>query len=106
MFKGKKIKDLTIEEKREYNKLAQRNFIKNHPEVRLKNKKNKVDLTKADIPKEERCEGFDELWNKIYRQVIAYWDEVPERRSKYNIDNPSLHFKKHKYYIKKNEREN
>lgn len=35
------------------------------------------DLGKGDIPREERCEGFDEMWNMIYKQVMEYYEEAP-----------------------------
>lgn len=35
------------------------------------------DLSKKSIPKSERCEGFDELWDMIYYQVLETWEWVP-----------------------------
>lgn len=35
------------------------------------------DLSKKSIPKSERCEGFDELWNAVYNSVMEYWEFVP-----------------------------
>lgn len=35
------------------------------------------DLSKKSIPKKDRCEGFDELWNKTYNEVMNYWNFVP-----------------------------
>lgn len=35
------------------------------------------DLGKTDIPMKDRCEGFDDMWNMIFKQVMEYWDWVP-----------------------------
>ena len=37
------------------------------------------DLGKGDIPIEDRCdpEEFNRIWNLVFRQVMAYWDEAP-----------------------------
>ena len=35
------------------------------------------DIGKKSIPLEDRCEGFDELWNQIYNEVLGYWNFVP-----------------------------
>lgn len=35
------------------------------------------DIGKKSIPKSERCEDFDELWEKIYYQVLESWEFVP-----------------------------
>ena len=51
-----------------------------YPTPRIKGeyiKMNDSDLSKRSIPKRERCEGFDELWNMIYYQVLESWDWVP-----------------------------
>lgn len=35
------------------------------------------DIGKRSIPYKDRCEGFDELWEMIYYQVLETWDWVP-----------------------------
>lgn len=35
------------------------------------------DIGKKSIPKKDRCEGFDEMWNKVYNEVMLYWNFVP-----------------------------
>lgn len=104
----KPIKEMTPEERREYDRERQKRFAENHkgyktsPESRLRKQKKayeerqqkvkegkRRDLNKSDIPIYERCEGFDELWDTVYMQVLSYWDEIPKTRSKYNIDKPT-----------------
>jgi hypothetical protein len=104
----KPLKEMTIEERRAYNRDKQKIFHEKHkdyktsPETRLNKQKRmqkkrekeiaegkRKDLNKSDIPIYERCEGFDELWDTVYMQVLSYWDEIPKSRSKYNIDKPT-----------------
>ena len=33
---------------------------------------------KRDFPIEDRCDGFDALWNKIYQQVVWNWSEIKD----------------------------
>ena len=40
-------------------------------------KKGPHDLGKWAIPPKDRCEGFDELWNEIFEQVMETWERVP-----------------------------
>lgn len=37
----------------------------------------KGDIGKSSIPKKDRCEGFDNLWNTTFMEVMKYWDVVP-----------------------------
>lgn len=32
------------------------------------------DIGKTAIPIKDRCEGFDELWNKTFEEVMKYWE--------------------------------
>ena len=36
------------------------------------------DIGKRAIPVEERCDDFDSLWNMIFDECVAYWDEVKD----------------------------
>ena len=40
-------------------------------------KMNENDIGKKSIPKKDRCEDFDELWEKVYYQVLETWEFVP-----------------------------
>lgn len=35
------------------------------------------DISKRDIPRKDRCEGFDDLWLHTYQDVMKYWDGEP-----------------------------
>lgn len=35
------------------------------------------DIGMSSIPKSERCEGFRELWNRVFEQVMETWERVP-----------------------------
>ena len=36
------------------------------------------DLGRSDIPKEDRADDFDRIWNCVFKQVMEYWEEAPE----------------------------
>lgn len=36
------------------------------------------DIGKTSIPKQDRCEDFDELWMRVFNEVIANWEEVTD----------------------------
>ena len=35
------------------------------------------DIGKKSIPPKDRCPDFDDLWNRTFDEVMAYWDWVP-----------------------------
>ena len=35
------------------------------------------DIGKKSIPKKDRCEDFDRIWQLVANQVMEYWDFVP-----------------------------
>ena len=77
----------TTEERREYMRNWRKknpNYFKNYQREHSKSyKTEKNDIYKSDIPLDERCEGFDELWEYIYKQVLSYWDHIPKYKTKY-----------------------
>jgi len=42
------------------------------------------DIGKRAIPKAERCDNFDELWNMIFDEVVSYWDYEREEKESNN----------------------
>lgn len=40
------------------------------------------DIGKRAIPKAERCDNFDELWNMIFDEVCAMWDDTDKDEEK------------------------
>jgi len=40
-------------------------------------KKGPNDIGKKSIPKKDRCEGFDDIWDLIYYQVLETWEWKP-----------------------------
>ena len=43
-------------------------------------KKGPNDIGKKSIPRKDRCEDFDKIWDTIYYQVLETWDWVPVKR--------------------------
>ena len=41
---------------------------------------------KRDFDLDERCEDFDKIWMKIYREVLTYWDGVKIKEIKNDND--------------------
>lgn len=35
------------------------------------------DIGKSSIPRNDRCNNFDDLWNATFMEVMKYWDFVP-----------------------------
>lgn len=65
------------DDRNEYMREYWKQYIKNRKKNIVVTRSN-GELRKSDIPKEDRCDDFDELWNKIYRQVVYNWYEVKD----------------------------